>query len=754
MSAIDDALDQLKHHRGLAWVAEPEEVAGATRIEVGVRVQLPSRESSGGVSSTGVRAVETCTLVFTKDWPLQAPRPNLRADFPLHFPHINPHRPGHLVSPCVYEGSLDELLHRFGLDAIVDQVIDWLHHAAAGTLIDPRQGWEPTRRDSCPSTIVFSAEELCATVPTDGTVLTIGARYLTLSEGVVAHVDRSLAAQPAMAFDQVPQGKPPGKWASGQCAAFIVRAPMVDGKVPVDAVYRPETVIDLDSLLARAADHSIDRAVLGRAIEDYRGRSVVSQHGDRAHDARTWTHGLYAIVILLVQRPAKLIGGSGRSVECLPYVVHFEVDPRNPFERKSTVHAAYHAHALSPELLARTSGVPPTAINQKLVLLGCGSVGSKIGMHLAKAGFGNTTFVDKEGMSPHNVARHGLTETGSDVLPPNKAGLMKAEFEKLAHAGARAFDADAVKVLGSADRFAEVVPSDTALIVDSTASLHVLAAAVQSAALAGCSARVARALMYSGGRCALLMLEGAHRACRVDDLDALFFEACRSHPGLRASMAGDRDEAVALYVGDNCRSLTMPMSDAVVARAAAPMAMQIERWLTNGLPKSGQLCLGMADASGIGMTWGTFAVGATTVLRAPGDGGWSVRVLPIVADMIDADAERWGDLETGGALVGRISHEARTITIAGLVAAPPDSVRKKALFVLGTQGLVQSLKRAHADSMGHLSFIGTWHSHPQGGGHSGLDRATLKKIAEDAGGRPAVSLVWTPGGLTCEVDRW
>lgn len=754
MSAIDDALDQLKHHRGLAWVGKPEEVAGAIRIEVGVRVQLPSRESADSVSRTGVRAVETCTLIFTKDWPLQAPRPNLRADFPLDFPHINPYRPGHLVSPCVYEGSLDELLHRFGLDAIIDQVIDWLHHAAAGTLINPRQGWEPTRRDSCASTIVFSAEELCATVPYDGTVQTLGARYLTLTEGVVAHLDRSLAAQPAMAFDQVPQGKPPGKWASGHCAAFAVRAPMVDGKVPVDAVYRPETVVHLDSLLARAAEHGIDREALARAIEDYRGRSVVSQHGDRAHDARTWTHGLYSIVILLVQRPAKLIGGSGRSVECLPYVVHFEVDPRAPFERKSTVHAAYHAHALSPELLARTSGVPPTAIEQKLVMLGCGSVGSKIGMHLGKAGFGNATFVDKEGMSPHNVARHGLTETGSQVLPPNKAGLMKAEFEKLAHAGTRAFDADAVKVLSNADRFGEVVPSDAALIVDSTASLQVLAAAVQSVALAGSHARLARALLYSGGRCAVLTLEGTDRTCRIDDLDATFFEACRLHPGLRAAMAGDPGEPTALYVGDNCRSLTMPMSDAVVARAAAPMALQVERWLTDGLPKSGQLCVGVADASGIGMTWGIFAVRPTTVVHAPGDGGWSVRVLPVVADMIDADAKHWGDLEAGGALIGRISHEARTITIAGLVDAPPDSIRKKALFELGTQGLVQSLKRAHADSMGHLAFIGTWHSHPQGGSHSGIDRATLKKIAEDAGGRPAVSLVWTPGGLTCEVDRW
>lgn len=105
-------------------------------------------------------------------------------------------------------------------------------------------------------------------------------------------------------------------------------------------------------------------------------------------------------------------------------------------------------------------------------------------------------------------------------------------------------------------------------------------------------------------------------------------------------------------------------------------------------------------------------------------------------------------------MIGRISFENRTITIAGLVEAPPDSVREAARFVLGTNGLVQNLRAANAASLGYLAFIGTWHSHPKGGAHSGIDRNTLRGIAEDAGGLPAVSLVWTPTGLTCAVDRW
>ena len=75
------------------------------------------------------------------------------------------------------------------------------------------------------------------------------------------------------------------------------------------------------------------------------------------------------------------------------------------------------------------------------------------------------------------------------------------------------------------------------------------------------------------------------------------------------------------------------------------------------------------------------SLGPTTVLEITDDGGWNIRILHPVAQAIHADALRWGSLETGGALVGRISFENRTITVAGIVDAPPDSVeRLPALF--------------------------------------------------------------------------
>lgn len=748
--AVADAIHQLNRHRGLARVSEPCSSGTATVIEVDVEVELPSRCRQDGVSGTGVRAIETCSLFFDNDWPLSAPRVFLRKDFPLNLPHINPHRAGQLVSPCLFEGSLDELLHRFGLDAIVDQLINWLHQAAAGTLIDLEQGWEPTRRDSCPSNVVFSAERVVASAPADGSILLVNTGYVTMDGGLYAILNTELTAQIDPVFDQVVHDDQLGKWGRGHASAFICRAPVVRGQPHIVGHYQPETVVDINTLLERTAELGIDRTSLAQGLDSYYSRSIL----DMQQDPRTWTHGLYAIVVLVVQRPVSLVGSPGRSTEVLPYVVRYEYSAQTPFEHKATVHPAFHAHALSPQLLARTSGLASADTSKPLVILGCGSLGSKIALHLGRAGFGAMTFVDNESMSPHNAARHALVEPISVLAPPCKVTLMKTAFEALSHVQTRAFDVDAVAVFADPIQFSRAVPQHGALIVDATASLKVLASETLSVAMNESAARLARVAMYGQGRCAVVLLEGCGRSSRVDDLTSFLFEHCRHEIALRAGVAGDGSDPTRVFVGDNCRSLTAPMSDATVSRAAAMVGLQLERWLVDGFPVDARLCVGVADAAGVGMSWTSAALGPTTVLDVVDDGGWKIRVLHPVVQAIHADAIHWSPKETGGALLGRISHENRTITIAGIVNAPPDSIREPARFVLGTDGLVQGLREAHGNSVGYLAFIGTWHSHPQGGPHSGIDRKTLRNIAENAGGLPAVSLVWTPTGFTCAVDRW
>jgi integrative and conjugative element protein (TIGR02256 family) len=746
-SPIDDAVSQLQRHKGIARVGEPILVDDRYQVEIDIPIALPSRAQAHGVSRTGVRGVETCVLVFPTAWPLVAPIPLLRVDFPLDLPHINPHRPGEHVRPCIYEGSPTELLHRFGLDAIIDQLIDWLHKAAAGTLIDLAQGWEPTRRDSNPATVVFSAEKIIAAASHDGSVRWVPAVYGANKDGVHAILPKDLVSGETVLFSQ---RNGSDKLASGLTTAIVIQAPFTNDQAPEFSTYSPEAVIDIPSLLLRAAELGVNSNNLESALNDFYSRSTVQI----PEDSRTWEFGMCVVVILLARRPAPLVGAPERNTEVLPYVVRYKINPKDVFEKNAIVQTAYHAHAVSPELLARTSGIPVEAINKGLVIIGCGSLGSKIGMHLGRAGFGHITFIDNELMSPHNAARYALSENLSEKYYPQKAALMVNAFAALDHTTAKGYELNALDPLGNIKEFNQVIPAETKLILDTTASLLLMVAEAQSIALNQSNARLARAVMYGQGRSTLLLLEGPERNARIDDLTAFVFESCRTDDELRTAIAGDMSDPARIFVGDNCRSLTMPMSDAVVSRAASLQGMQLEHWLVNEIPDQATLCAGCVETGGIGMNWSTRTLGQTTELIVGDDGGWSIRLLHPVIQIIHEDAKRWGSLETGGALIGRISFESRTIIIAGLVDAPPDSIREAAKFELGTEGLVAALRLANQHSLGYLQFIGTWHTHPQGGEHSGLDRETLRRIAEDAGGLPAISLVWKPEGFSCVVDRW
>lgn len=750
MPNIDSAIEQLNRHSSIKSIGKPQDIEGQTFLNVDVAVELPSRAKADKTSITGVQEIESCLLVFPANWPMSAPRPFLRSDFPLNFPHINPHRKGEPVSPCIFEGSIDELLHRFGLDAVIDQLVEWLKSAASGNLINLAQGWEPTRRDSCPSTIIFSAEDVVSVIPKDGSILAVSADHYGEEYGGLSIPDPTFAPAPAnLTFMQ--EFKPgTSRWGAGHTIALFIQAPFINDHPQVGLTYQADSVHDLDTLLQNAESLNIDSAAIRTKLTEFFQLSILNQ----VQHPTSWPFGLDVVVCLAVTRPAPLIGSSGRTVEILPYLIRYKIDADSVFNQDITAHAAFHNHSLSPALLASTSGIPVDKTSKIIVLIGCGSLGSKIAMHLGRAGFGHLVLVDKEKMSPHNAARHALTQYAMSHIAPEKAPLLSFVLDSLKHQ-TKAFTLDAVSLFNAPiDEFTNVVTQETELIIETTASLQVMAAEIGSPGLEASKARLVRVLMYGQGRSVMLLLEGLNRNPRIDDLTAYAFEHCRTNELYRISITGETTEHSRVFTGDNCTSLTMPMSDATVSRSASITQKQIERWLVDGVPEQAVICAGLEGDEGIGMTWSTNQVGPTVIIEIEDDGGWIIRVLDKVVKFVHADSKRWGKLETGGALVGKVDINTKTIIIAGIVEAPDDSDRQEAKFILGKNGLIAALKTAHQDSLGYLHFIGTWHSHPMGGNHSGLDRETLHAIAKEAGGIPAVSLVWTPDKLICAVDRW
>jgi len=97
-------------------------------------------------------------------------------------------------------------------------------------------------------------------------------------------------------------------------------------------------------------------------------------------------------------------------------------------------------------------------------------------------------------------------------------------------------------------------------------------------------------------------------------------------------------------------------------------------------------------------------------------------------------------------LLGKLSEFSQTFNVVDTLPAPPDSIRSASEFVLGTEGVTQSLTDYGRRSGWTLYCLGTWHSHLAASGPSGLDRKTARSVAV-ARLTPSLLLIKTPKGF-------
>lgn len=744
---LTDFISVLKRHSAVRTVSAKPITEGEHQIvEAQIHVHLPSRAKARGESSTGVRDVELVRFEFKKSLTLRAPIIGLRRDFPLNLPHINPYSPGDWVRPCVYAGSLTELMYLEGPTAVVDQVVTWLHRAASGALINPSQGWEYVRRDEMCLAVEFDADHLVTILPSAGGLIELQAQLVQLDNDVRIEVFNIPQGAKNSKCSTESKGSLSGSVHYITSRAFLAAPSFLKdtNSRPVFDTYEPETVKTVGDLITKASSFQIDGSQLLVRLNEYYNSSRKAR---RKELTRT---PFRVIVILAVQRPYPMISSRGNSVELLTYVLEDTEAGEGRSLKSSRVWPAIHVQSLSPSILRATSGTDSLAAKAKIAWLGVGSLGSKVALHLARGGFTRHTLVDRDFFSPHNEARHALWDLSSFGKMFPKALLMAIKIQALTFRRSGYSCVDAAELLSSPKLFEEHLAGKT-LIVDSTASLAVMEAACLSARLLSSATRYVRTALLANGKVCFVAAEGIERRTRIDDLMSFLYAKCRTDAALRMSLRANAAEPGELFLGQSCSSVTTIMPDSSISRSAASVAMKLENWLHRGIPADGTLSVGIEDADGIGMCWTTYSVPATTVLATDSDGGWDVRITSPVVAAIESDARHWGRLETGGALLGHVYQERRTIVIADLVAAPEDSGRSENRFTLGVNGLAASLLKAHEDTCAHLRYIGTWHSHPTGGSLSGTDISTLNALADEAGGLPMVLVVWTPDGLLCKV---
>ena len=741
------ALAVVSTHPAVSNVGTPrhDHKNGATSVDVTFKISLPSEWRRCGHSPSGVRSQETVRFHFPIGFPLESPGLSLRPDFNRNLPHMQPWLSDGRPVPCVYDGDLTELILRDGLAGLVNQTAVWLERAALGTLIDPDQGWEPVRRDSYRDHVIADADGLRRLVNRNGGYKFLRFDYLRTAidskvdsvHGLVSTDVVSLTPKTTSTVFRETLVQSDIRFRRGRSVALVVwPGKRPSGSPIVSDTYLPETVTSVDGLKDRAHTYGC-----GRALKD--GLRWLAQCLANEPGASVYCFG----IILLARRPYNVIG-SRNPMEICPYVLDVVTPSLFANGEKTPVRPAGHRRTVSRSLLSELSGANSQREHPYWTLVGAGSLGSKLALHLARAGNGPDVVIDKAAMTPHNAARHALIPATGDMhvlWMQAKAALLCDTLRGLDHR-ATPMVADVRSILASKRGNRRPWAKRPWAIVNATASLAVREAFAYSKHV---PARVIETLLFSRGRVGIMTVEGPNRNPNTNDLMAECYALLAEEPTWSRVVFGADDAITLQNIGQGCGSMTMVMSDGRISLFAAGIAEYLLHCQVDGLPSdSGAVLIGRLSNDGLGLEWQTATVPPVTRIRCKaGAATWHVHIHQRAASKIAIEVDRCPSVETGGVIMGRLSEVSRTVHVVDVLHAPEDSTRSPSCFVLGTSGLRERIEEYSSAVGWSLYCLGTWHSHLEVSGPSATDRATASAVAV-ARLSPSVALIETPAGFS------
>ena len=622
---------------------------GAVIAEIDIVNELPTAWRMAGESPSGVRNAETITLSFPATYPAFAPQFALRMDFNRSHPHINSGLANLPPHPCLVAGSPTELIQSRGIEALVDQLVDWLDKAALLKLNDPATGWEPVRRNNVDDFMVVDGAKLRAFANSAGGCVAVSTTFFQLVE-----TNRQLFLIDHRSCDLIElknaqccrQQVNKIAW-RGASVGLIAWAPDVSPAQPFVAdQYLPETVSTVRDLLDRA--------------KRYGCRSQFEPKLNVLALAAANNRNLESIplsIIFLARRPYNVIG-TDLPIELCSYLIDLTELRDIAKLDQASVRICGLRDQLSVDMLRRASGLAKSGNRPTWTLVGCGSVGSKIATHMARRGQGPTLVTDKGTMAPHNYARHALvpTKAAEHVPMDAKASLLAESLDQFKQKPKAETD-DVIITCTTSDGRAKIAPEGLDLLLNTTASTVVR----EQLSFLDWEHRppIAEAHLLGAGRVAYAAFEGRDGNPSVSDLAAEAYRLIAADQGLRSNVFSA--EAEAIVIGQGCSAATFPMPDDRLSALTAGLSQIVAKRIQERQQSGAEIHLAEVAEDGMSQTWSRHTVPSWTILEVNGMNGVSVRLSAHVDAQIRAEIAARPRTETGGVIVGRFSPDRQRV---------------------------------------------------------------------------------------------
>jgi integrative and conjugative element protein (TIGR02256 family) len=124
-------------------------------------------------------------------------------------------------------------------------------------------------------------------------------------------------------------------------------------------------------------------------------------------------------------------------------------------------------------------------------------------------------------------------------------------------------------------------------------------------------------------------------------------------------------------------------------------------------------------------------------------------------DLMLEEATRRAPNETGGVLMGYADRHGHSFLVENAVGPGPQAAHSRTRFLPDHDFHESEIARIYEESGRRITYLGDWHTHPQGSGHlSHRDLKTLASIAADSRARAPIPLMTILAGLEWSLFVW
>lgn len=708
--ALQDSLNEIIPQSGIGEPKLYEWTEGRIALSMTIKVELPSL---GNHDNLDIRRLEPVLIVFQlKEYPAMAP---LVLTDRLSFPkdklaHLYIAVNGKPPAFCLVRGSFADWYATKRPTDLLIRIGNWLRDAATGNLTEDGGQFDPMRLEKYTGTLIYDYDQL--------------ANIVNKKQSFLAESNFAILLFKRSANTTYKLVKP---ITDGNYLETLRQLADAQGKAAKDLKtdhYHVGYLVWGDDE-KNYGQYLIDIPRDWEQIKKYAGEYGIDLEAFESYITEKDVNSFKGVpLILAIRRPLHVIGFS-QNIEFSNHLLVLDETDKSEGKIINNISALFSSHKERlTQKKARLISGQPVLFKKLSLVLGCGALGSKIVMHLARSGNNKLALVDPDTIEPHNMVRHALL---GEQVGLNKAAALIQTIKDIYPE--QSIDMADIGTLADPNLQGSAF-NDLEWIFDFTASESVFNTIVNATNLV--KPRICRANITNRGSLGVMLLEGADRNPRLDDLQVSLMSRYGTSTWVRNWLADEQshalDSAVSISVGVGCNSETTILADDTISSHAAFFTGAIKREMTKSV-KNGKIFINrIVDNGDYKIETEVFNVAPFSVFAAINNPSWSIRFGEGIIDRIKSEMIAAGEFETGGVFVGIVNYKTKTIHVTGAIDAPPDSSANEVCFHRGHDGLPDKIDEITKGSGNQLGYIGEWHSHPQG--PNGLSTKDLKTVRD------------------------